>query len=125
MLRLFSDGLLSRHGFNDGDAPDEFYDWLEEQGREYVPLSWHRILRELVTRRLVPALDQQVETVCIGTSHNPVRARTVDGADAERFWSGEHDDAPRLTPEFVEVPFAEVFRVAVELGYGDAEAGRP
>lgn len=114
VLTLFSSGLLSKWGFDDGDAPDEYLDWLDEQGVGYPLDSWKRILSELVERYLVPVLDQQVTTVRIGTAHNPIRAQTVDDADAERWWH-EHDGAPVLTPESVEIPFAEVARIAAEV----------
>jgi hypothetical protein len=115
-LTLFSSGLLSKHGFGDGDAPDEYFDWLESQGRECVMFAWKPVLCEVVERYLVPVLDQEVTTVRIETSHNPIRAETVNGADAERYWYGGHEDGePKLTPEFVEVPMSEVARIAAEL----------
>jgi hypothetical protein len=115
-LTLFSSGLLSKHGFSDGDAPDEYFDWLESQGREYYPFPWHAVLCELVERHVVPVLDQKVTTVRISTTHNPIRAETVNGADAERYWYGGHEAGePALTPEFVEVPMSEVARIVAEL----------
>jgi hypothetical protein len=106
-LTLFSDGLLSKWGFNDGDAPDDFLGWLEDSGHGWR-IDWHSVLVRLVRDYLVPALDQDVDVYPCETSHNPVRAETVNGrevgADTE------------LTPEFVEVPFPVVLGVALELG---------
>lgn len=115
-ITLFSDGLLSKWGFNDGDAPEAWLDYCDENGIDLPPASWHPILRELVKRYLLPVLDQDVTIAYIGTSHNPVRARMVDGTQVEQYWR-DHEGAVRLTPECVEIPMAEVARVAAEL-YG-------
>ena len=111
-VRLFSDGLLSKYGFNDGDAPEEFLDYCDEQGAEYPP-GWHRTLSALVRRYLLPVLDQEVTVVEIGCNHNPIRAETVDGADVTGGWYGE--PGVTLTPDCVEVPMSDVLRVAREL----------
>ncbi len=118
-LRLFSDGLLSKWGFSDGDMPDGFLDWCDEQGVNPPVTGWHTALIFLVMRHLVPALDQKVDIELISTSHNPIRAVTVDGADVTRFHTSPRADDepgyPRLTPEYVEVPYTEVLR-ALQLG---------
>lgn len=115
-LTLVSAGLLSKWGFNDGDAPDEYFDWLEAQGREYAPVSWKPVIFALVDRFVVPALDQQVTIVRIETAHNPVRAQTIDGQDAERYWYGDYrDEEPQLTPETIDIPMTEVDRLVTEL----------
>ena len=110
-LRLFSDGLLSKYGFNDGDAPDEFFDYCDERGVDY-PSDWHRALIALVRRYLLPALDQDVTVVQIGCNHNPIRAETIDGLGVRDLWRLE--SAVALTPEYVEVPMSEVLRIAEE-----------
>jgi hypothetical protein len=104
---LFSDGLLSKWGFNGGDAPDDFIDWLEAGG--YSPrIDWHPVLVKIVKDFLVPALDQDVDVYTCETCHNPVRAETVN-------WREVDADA-ELSPEFIEVPFAVVLGAALELG---------
>lgn len=113
-VRLFSSGLLSKWGFGDGDAPEEWLDYCDEHGLPYG--DWRDgILPELVKRYLLPVLDQEVVITHIGTNHNPVRAQTVDGEDAERFWNVNDDDESRLTPECAEIPMTDVARVAAEL----------
>ena len=111
-LRLFSSGLLSKWGFSDGDTPDDWLDYLEDQGIDAGSLrSWRNdVLPALVRRFLVPVLDQHVELVKLGTNHNPIRASKINGRDVEHLW---HDDLPEmLTPEFVEIPFSEVLKIA-------------
>ena len=109
VVRLFSSGLLSKFGFNDGDAPDEWWDYCEDKDIDLPPGTWHPILRELVNEFLLPVLTQKVEIVYIGTNHNPVRADTIDGVSID----GYGDE--KLTPESVEIPMAEVEKVARRL----------
>jgi hypothetical protein len=125
-LVLISSGLLSKWGFSDGDVlDDDLYEELQEIGfweadlrsvgdpAEAFSLS-DRVLIRLVREYLVPALDQDVEVVEIGSSHNPIRASKVDGVDVEGCWLGDQPD-PALTPESVVVPTAEVLRVCREM----------
>ena len=105
-LTLWSDGLLSKWGFNDGDEPDAYLDWCDEHGHPY-PDDWHTVLRTLVRTRLAPALDQRVELVDIETNHNPIRAERVDGQDVTDLWR-KTEPGLTLSPESVEVPFADV-----------------
>jgi hypothetical protein len=107
---LISAGLLSKWGFDDGSLPDGYLDWLDDQGLDY-PDDDTEILRTLVRTRLVPALDQRVELVEIETSHNPIRATTVDGVDVEECWYGRQEE-PTLTPDAVFVPYRDVHAVA-------------
>lgn len=110
-LRLYSGGLLSKWGFNDGDKPEAVYDYCETHGVSYLGLDWHATLVKVVRLYLLPALDQSVEVYEIETIHNPIRARTVNG---EKCWS-EADINPSvvLTPEYVEVPIARIIDLAV------------
>lgn len=105
-LVLRSDGLLSKWGFNDGDEPDAYLDWCDDNGHPY-PDDWDTVLRTLVRTRLAPALDQHVELVDIETLHNPIRAERVDGVDVTDLWYGSNAHVT-LTPEDVEVPYADV-----------------
>jgi hypothetical protein len=110
-VTLCSAGLLSKWGFNDGDAPDDYLDYCEERG--VWRSRWRELLPRVVREYVLPALGQKVETVEIGTNHNPVRARTVDGVNVEDHWY-DHDDPVMLTPETVCVPMAAIFAMEQE-----------
>lgn len=112
VLALFSECLLSKYGFNDGDEPDAWLDWCDERGIDYNAWHWHPVLRRLVREHLVPKLDQAVEVYDIETCHNPIRARMIDGVDVD---GKPPQYAPKLTPEFVDVPYSEVLRIAREV----------
>jgi fido (protein-threonine AMPylation protein) len=112
-LRLDADSLFSKFGFYDGDVPESFDEWRAAQGLEPIDWllggDWHWILVELVRTRLLPALNRTVEVGNIGGNHNPIRAVTVDGVEAEEFEQQVRDDLVEdLRPEYVEVPYREV-----------------
>lgn len=110
-LTLHSDCLVSRWGFNDGDMPEWIEDACDEHGVDFADHLrhdvWHDTLWTLVNDHLLPALDQRVELVRIHTTHNPVRACTVDGVSVEDQWT-EVDTTVELTPESVTVPLDAV-----------------
>jgi hypothetical protein len=102
-ISLKSADLLSKWGFSDGAAPREWRDFInppEALGIDYTPFP----LIQVVRRYLLPALDQKVEVEEIATSHNPIRAISVDGVDVVDFWTEGDDSTGILTPEFVKVP---------------------
>lgn len=115
-IRLYSRSLLSKWGFNDGDPPEAWLDWCDEEGIDWTTITgWRdRILPALVRRFLLPELEQDVKLTDISTCHNPIRAETVDGADVTGRWYDTSDSDPELTPECVEVPFREVLKIARE-----------
>ncbi len=108
-LTLFSACLLSKWGFNDGNLDDHVYDWIDEHAPDvdYVAVDDKAVLVRLVREHLLPALDQRVEVVEIQTSHNPIRATTVDGLDVEPCWF-RGAPASTLTPEYVDVSMSDV-----------------
>lgn len=110
-LTLFSSSLLSKWGFNDGEDPDGWLDWCDNQGIDHTALGFPLI--RLVHDCLVPAIDQDVTVVDIETCHNPVRAKTVNGADVTEAWYGRAPE-PTLTPEYVNVPMRTVLTLALE-----------
>jgi hypothetical protein len=111
-LTLFSRCLLSKWGFNDGDDPDDWLDYCDAHGIDYNEVDFPLV--ELVRRYLLPALDQTVTVVEIGTNHNPIRAQTVNGIDVSAAWRDREPELA-LTPEYVEIPMVEVARVALDL----------
>jgi hypothetical protein len=114
-LTLWSGDLLSKWGFNDGDKPDNLIDWLEADGIDYVSLRWRPVLQRLVREHLLPRLDQDVVVYDIETSHNPIRAESVDGV---RIDSCADNDHIVLTPDHVDVPYVDVL-AAVRAGMAD------
>jgi hypothetical protein len=114
-IRLASNNLFSRYGFEDGGSPDAWFDywndWRNPAAGQAPDFPWGEVVR----RYLLPALDQQVTVTDYG-NHNPVRAVTVDGADVTGCWDGADLPWPELTPACVDVPLAEVIALAGELG---------
>lgn len=108
-LTLFSEGLCSKWGFNDGDMPDHIRDWCDENGIECRSVDWHAVLRKLVRDHLLPALAEhhEVEVYDIGTQHNPIRATRIDGQEIDVY----KGPSPTLTPEWVTVPADAVARL--------------
>lgn len=117
-VAFFPEGLLHKFGFGDGDQLTEL---TEDEG---LDVDRDDLLILVVTRLVVPRLDQRVTTYTLTSMHNPVRALTVDGAQA--------DIDTVLTPERVEVPVADILTLAralaqlrgpeASLGLGDLVA---
>lgn len=126
VLFLSSDDLLNKWGFDDGSEPGEFLDYLDALGLPYPGRGvWTDVLRRLVREYLVPALGQEVELVDIETSHNPIRAATVDGVDMSDYWAREPEEFPvRLAPVTVEVPMSRVLEVVREVDSQAADFGQ-
>lgn len=125
-LVLVSDGLLSKWGFNDGNPFEDITAWFHDQHSTGLMrycdcptfdlgVSDDDLLRTLVRRYLLPALDQRVEVYDVETSHNPIRASTVDGVPVPDEVMYGRTDGPSLTPECVEIPYDAVLAVVAEL----------
>ena len=132
-LKLDTSGLLSKFGFSDGDI---LIDWagnredvvsMARGSRE--PPEWlnaniyeyDAALVDLVQRFILPVLDQKVEWEVIGTSHNPIRAISVDGLDIDVIFEKFPKTWPSLlTPKFVTIPEAEVIAALVRARKGKA-----
>ncbi|MFD5033637.1 hypothetical protein ACFWM0_25000 [Streptomyces sp. NPDC058405] len=110
-VTLFSSSLLSKWGFNDGEPPEPWLDWCDAQGIDYNQIEYP--LARLVRDHLISVIEQHITVVDIETIHNPIRAETVDGADMTEVWFGRAPE-PTLTPDAVDVPMAEVLRIALE-----------
>lgn len=119
VLHLFSAGLLSKFGFNDGDEPDNVADWLEADGIAYMDVAWRPALQLLVREHLLPKLDQVVEVYDIETNHNPIRAESVDGVKIDCY---ANNSGIVLTPECIEVPYRDVIAAVRAVGIADTPA---
>lgn len=122
-LTLFSASLLSKWGFNDGDDPEDWLDYCEAHGVDYNALDFPLVA--LVRRYLLPRIQQPITVVEIETSHNPIRAETVDGQDMTEVWHNRAPE-PELTPQAVDVPMADVLQLALaEAGLTDPPRSTP
>lgn len=111
-VTLFSDGLLSKWGFSDGDVLDEpLWDHADELGINPRGGDIHAVLIRAVHEYLLPALDQDVQVYEIGTIHNPIRARTVDGVEVDTYTA---TPTIALTPDHVDVPMDVLWAWFVE-----------
>lgn len=110
-ITLHSFGLLSKWGFGDGDAPDEWLDYLDERGIDWDDAEWP--LAALVRRYLLPELAKHhaIDVYEIGTIHNPIRASKVDGIEID---DRAINDEVELVPASVDVPLAEALKIALE-----------
>ncbi|MEU3346405.1 hypothetical protein ABZ723_15745 [Streptomyces sp. NPDC006700] len=109
-LTLFSADLLSKWGFWDGTDPDAWMDYCDAEGIDWFKLDFP--IAAVVRSYLVPALDQDVTVVDIETSHNPIRVETIRGEDVTDYWR-RGDSRHLLTPESVDVPMADLLRLAL------------
>lgn len=103
-LFLDADSLLSKWGFADGST---LFDWWWDRYDESPSFDDADVLHALVLAYLVPALRKaghEVEIVRIETSHNPVRADTLDGIDVDHTLNGEIEPPVWVTisPEQIE-----------------------
>lgn len=102
---LSADGLMSKWGFGDGDMPDDVWDHLWESGEH--DLNWHAVLRILVRRYLLPALEEaghEVTVYDIETIHNPIRAEMIDGIEIDDYNDNNTNPVLRLDGVTVEWP---------------------
>lgn len=108
-VTLHAECLLSKWGFCDGDL----LEWLCEFG----DFNEHDVLCAVVKQKLIPALAQKVEVEVLGTCHNPIRAKTVDGVDVTDLWfdAFRKMPAPVLTPASVDVTVEEILAIARSL----------
>lgn len=98
VVAFHPEGLLHKFGFGDGDL---LHDLVEEHE---LAVDHQDLLIAVVEQLIAPRLDQKVETQTLVTMHNPIRARTVDGNKA--------DVDSTLTPRIIEVPVADIIRLA-------------
>ncbi len=102
VVSFYPEGLLHKFGFGDGDMLVDFI--LDNE----LDVDFHDLLIAAVEKLVLPRLDQKVETYTIqATLHNPIRAQTIEGEEADRF--------SVLTPDVIEVEAADLIRVAATL----------
>ena len=105
-IAFYPEGLLHKFGFGDGDM---LGDLTEEHD---LGVDHRELLVAVVDRLVVPRLDQKVDAYAFwGTLHNPIRARAIDGVEA--------DIGDTLTPEIIEIPVADIIEVARSLPPSD------
>lgn len=93
-LHLDAEGLMSKWGFGDGDA---FDDWWWDTFDTNPPVNSDDILHALIVEYLMSALaaaGHRGELTRIGTSHNPIRLETLDGAEVDHYSPADHFDPP-------------------------------
>ncbi|WP_028474079.1 hypothetical protein [Nocardioides alkalitolerans] len=106
-LWLSTESLLSNHGFNDGDMPDDVWDALDAASIPHDEIDWHHVLRGYVRTMLLPASPHRVEVEDVSTSHNPIRATKVDGRSVDAFL-GPDQLGPAMRHVGVLVPMGQL-----------------
>lgn len=105
-MRIYTIGLLSKWGLHDGDILDDLlfdnFGFVEELKFE------HNVLIKVMEKYVIPQLDQKVKVTHIGTIHNPIRAKTVDGKEVN--WFKENDF--ELTPTYIDIDDKKIIKIA-------------
>lgn len=103
LVVLNSASLLSKFGFMDGDQ----FDWTYEHGVK----DKHKLLIAMVREFILPKLEQKVEVYEIGTIHNPIRAKSVDGVSFDGYTNQYNS---KLTPKYFQFTGEEILKFAKE-----------
>jgi hypothetical protein len=116
-IRFPTAGLLSKWGFGDGDMLEDVLDewldgkWPDEDFAADALGFEHRVLVRVVREHVLPHVTTPVEVYELGTIHNPIRAKTVNGGP----WDDYTTDVDGwLEPEYVDVPLSEVLSIAAD-----------
>jgi hypothetical protein len=123
-LTLTGSELLSKWGFDDGDAVTQ---WWEENVGADCPSDAHGALRLLVRAELLPAVEAagiEIDVYDIGTIHNPIRARAVNGCPVDATSRVAHPCARALSAVVVVVA-PETVRAAAARAGGATPAAIP
>lgn len=100
-IRLYSKDLWEKYGFGDGDLLSEWSIKMSDDREDFIGID-DKLLRELVTRHLLPALNHAITLEPDYSSvHNELLA--VEAMP------------PDLAPEFVDVSDEDVLALAREL----------
>lgn len=93
-LVLDAESLMSKWGFDDGDALDE---WWWDRFNTSPGFKTDELLYALVLAYLMPAVraaGHEIELVRIETVHNPVQARSLDDAEVDYYGVECHFNPP-------------------------------
>ncbi len=102
---FFTCGILSKWGFNDGDL----LSWVNST----KDCDSHETLSYIVRTLLVPKLNASVEMIDVGSSHNPIRAKSIDGIEVDLYSEEKRFDY--LQPDSIELTGPEVIEIAKAL----------
>lgn len=103
-MRFYTESLLSKWGFGDGDMLDDLlYD------NELGSVDAHGVLIEIVKTRLIPKIKQVVNVYTVQCAHNPIRANSVNGVEVDCY---NNNNDIRLEPEFIDIKDSEILEIA-------------
>lgn len=107
-LHLHAGDLTSKWGFSDGDLVGDWaFDNDAVEIDDVFALDDRLVLVALVREYLMPTLaDFDIVLTEISTNHNPIRARSINGAEVDWY---DPKDSP-LEGREVTVPAADVLR---------------
>lgn len=111
ILRLFSSGLTSKWGFDDGDVLGDF---KFDHGQQWKDVDVREALVQLVHTYLYPKMQEnhKYEYMVIESIHNPIRVTSIDGVDVDLYDSTKEYG---ITPEYVDVPWEHVGKIFDEI----------
>jgi len=107
-MRFYSESILSKWGFEDGDILTNI---LLDNDFDVDRDVSDRILSEIVKIKMLPVIKQDVEVFLIG-GHNPIRASHVDGVEIN---PSDIVQKIKLVPEFVDVEDLFILELAASL----------
>ncbi len=106
-IRFYTNDLLSRYGFGDGDLLVAF---LSDHCLDDVH---NQVLAETVIRYVIPTVNREIELLqpenWYWTAHNPIRAKKVDGTEVDDV--GDNKNLA-LMPEFVDIEEGVILDIA-------------
>jgi len=102
-FRFYTDGILNKCAYGDGNILNQIlYDWDVYFGPTDHE-SLYKVVSELVVSKITS--HKNIELHLIQTSHNPVRAYSVDGVEV---YYSNPDGAIKFEPEYVEITGQEL-----------------
>ncbi len=106
---IFTNGLLSKWGFNDGSPWESASGAVQDAIFERLTYEQQiALFTDVLKKHVLPKLDQKVEEMAIGMGHNNWRARIIDGRDVHELWCETSRTEDFLSPASIEVPDAVI-----------------